>query len=40
MRRNERTIKVKKIEQEYINTNRLVEYFANKYKERCANDGL
>ena len=31
---NKRAIKVKYIEKEYINNARLVEYLANKYKER------
>lgn len=34
MLRNERTVKVKVIEKEYINNQRLVEYLANKYRER------
>ena len=32
MRVNTRAVKVKVIEKEYINNNRLVEYLANKYK--------
>lgn len=40
MRRNERTIKVKRVEKEYISNTRLAEYFANKYKERCASNGM
>lgn len=35
---NKRTIKIKYIEKEYINNTRLIEYLANKYKERRAND--
>lgn len=31
MRVNERTIRVKRIEKEHINNQRLVEYLANKY---------
>ena len=38
MRVNTRAVKVKVIEKEHINNHRLVEYFANKYKERLAND--
>ena len=34
MRGNHRKITVKLIEKEYINNQRLVEYLANKYKER------
>lgn len=34
MRGNHRKITVKLIEQEHINNHRLVEYLANKYKER------
>lgn len=34
MRKGKRAVVVKLIEQEYINNARLVEYLANKYKER------
>lgn len=34
MRGNKRKVTVKLIEQEFINNARLVEYLANKYKER------
>lgn len=34
MRGNKRKITVKLIEQEHLNNARLVEYLANKYKER------
>ena len=34
MRGNKRKVTVNLIEQEYINNHRLVEYLANKYKER------
>ena len=34
MRVNTRAVKVKLIEKEHINNQRLVEYLANKYKER------
>ena len=34
MRIKTRKVTVKLVEQEYINNHRLVEYFANKYKER------
>lgn len=34
MRVNTRAVKVKVIEKEYINNKRLVEYLANKYRER------
>lgn len=42
MRVNTRAVKVKVIEKEYINNNRLVEYLANKYRtERITkNDNL
>ena len=40
MRVNTRAVKVKVIEKEYINNNRLVEYLANKYKaERIIKNG-
>lgn len=38
MRGNQRKVTVKLIEQEYINNQRLVEYLANKYKERNMKD--
>ena len=34
MRTEKRKIQVRLIEQEYINNSRLIEYFANKYKEK------
>lgn len=34
MRGNQRKVTVRLIEKEYINNQRLVEYLANKYKER------
>lgn len=37
--RNKRKVTVKLIEQEYINNQRLVEYLANKYKERITKNG-
>lgn len=36
--RNRRKITVKLVEQGYINNHRLVEYLANKYKERNMNN--
>lgn len=39
MRQNNRKITVRLVEKEYINNQRLVEYFANKYRERKMNDG-
>lgn len=40
MRVNTRAVKVKVIEKEYINNNRLVEYLANKYRtERIIRNG-
>ena len=39
MRGNHRKVTVKLIEQEYINNTRLVEYLANKYKERGFENG-
>lgn len=36
--RNKRAVKVKFIEKEFINNQRLVEYLANKYKERKMNN--
>lgn len=39
MRGNKRAVKVKVIEKEYINNQRLVEYLANKYKEGRMNNG-
>ena len=39
MRGNHRKVTVKLIEQEYINNTRLVEYLANKYKERGYKNG-
>lgn len=40
MRVNRRKVTVRLIEKEYINNQRLVEYFANKYKERGMNNGI
>lgn len=41
MRGQHRKITVELIEKEYINNHRLVEYLANKYKERkCNNENL
>ncbi len=38
MRGNRRRATVRLIEKEYISNQRLVEYFANKYKERGMNN--
>ena len=38
MRVNTRAVKVKVIEKEFINNQRLVVYLANKYKERNLNN--
>lgn len=40
MRYNHRKIAVKLIEKEYISNQRLVEYLANKYKERKYNNEI
>lgn len=40
MLRNERAVKVKVIEKEYISNQRLVEYLANKYRERRVRNEL
>lgn len=39
MRGTQRKLTVKLIEKEYITNHRLVEYLANKYKERGCNNG-
>ncbi len=39
MRGNQRKVTVRLIEQEHINNQRLVEYFANKYKEKRFENG-
>lgn len=40
MRGNQRKVTVKLIEQEYINNQRLAEYFARKYAERKTQNGI